>query len=91
MTEKRDVLVQAPAATRVRIKTAAVALGRPGLLHLDIIMQSGEASGYNRSKGQLNRRRKDLAATVGSGALAALPLPGYRQRRCQQSHLRRLR
>jgi hypothetical protein len=42
MAEKRDVLVQAPAATRVRIKTAAVALHPPGLRHLDIVMQSGE-------------------------------------------------
>jgi hypothetical protein len=37
MVEKRDVLVQAPAATRVRIKTAAVALHPSGLRHLDII------------------------------------------------------
>jgi hypothetical protein len=45
VAEKRDVLVQAPAATRVRIKTAAVALHPPGLRHLDIIiMQSGVGS-----------------------------------------------
>jgi hypothetical protein len=44
VAEKRDVLVQAPAATRVRIKTAAVALRRQGLLHLDFIMQSREDS-----------------------------------------------
>jgi hypothetical protein len=47
----------------VRIKTAAVALRRPGLLHLDIIMQSGEGSVRNRSKGQLSRRRKRFATS----------------------------
>jgi hypothetical protein len=62
MAENRDVLVQAPAATRVRIKTAAVALRSPGLLHLDIIMQSSVGSVWNRSKGQLSRRRKLLLA-----------------------------
>jgi hypothetical protein len=64
MTEKRDVLVQAPAATRVRIKTAAVALHPPGLRHLDIIiMHSDESSNWNRSKGQLSRRRKRFVAS----------------------------
>jgi hypothetical protein len=57
------VLVQAPAATRVRIKTAAVALRSPGLLHLDIIMQSGVGSVWNRSKGQLGCRRKRFVAS----------------------------
>lgn len=69
MAEKRDVLVQAPAATRVRIKTAAVALHPPGLRHLDIIiMQSDESSNCNRSKGPLSGRRK-LFATSESTAI----------------------
>src|SRR5437660_5494581 len=51
MAEKRDVLVQAPAAKRVRIKTAAVALHPSGLRHVDIVMQSGVGSVWNRSKG----------------------------------------
>jgi hypothetical protein len=62
MAEKRDVLVQAPAAKRVRIKTAAVALHPSGLRHVDIIMQSGVGSVWNRSKGQLSGRRKLLLA-----------------------------
>jgi len=63
MAEKRDVLVQAPAATRVRIKTPAVALHPSGLRHLDIIMQSDESSNWNRSKGPLSGWRK-LFATI---------------------------
>jgi hypothetical protein len=63
MAEKRDVLVQAPAATRVRIKTAAVALRPPGLRHLDIIiMHSDESSNWNQSKGPLSRWCKRFTA-----------------------------
>jgi hypothetical protein len=61
---KRDVLVQAPVAARVRIKAAAVAPRPPGLLHLDIIMQSDESSDWNRSKGPLSGRCKRFATST---------------------------
>jgi hypothetical protein len=70
MAEKRDVLVQAPAATRVRTKTAAVALHPSGLRHLDIIiiMQSDESSNWNLSEGPLSGWCK-LFATSKSTAI----------------------
>src|SRR5262249_58535490 len=59
---KRDVLVHALLAARVRIRRAAVAPCAPGRLHLDMVMhKAAENSDWNRSKRQLREWRKSVA------------------------------